>query len=836
MIWTYVDAGDHLPSTSDLSRSAHVPPSRSPDGHGATCSDSSDTESTPSHGIGTQRSPIEPSSSPSRISGAHNASRGHKQADGSRGHSRLNRRISGGDELGWDDVEAPYCPPARSTPSTSTATAHRESRRRGPRSESASDESPEPSPKALKLLQGPGVMTNPESGGSTSQPAPILSAWCGRLSQRQLTLTYCFKYVKSGRILALSQCIEYPAVGSEPNSSANASGAGVAEPRLGVFIPVGKAFILDPPVLLDSVWDKIHQLRLLKGPLAYLKGPFARRQEGTSIRPGHVLVPWYLLHILHNEYKKSSLPWPAFAVNEQAETMEKMIHKTWNEQCVDDFYRQYSREKIQLDLPPPLDTNVSAPSPSSSRCSPSQVSRHRHPFKFRSSNENGADGSKAIWLYSLICKREVRPSSFPTSFPAPMPNPVSKAMDVLWGGRFRNYRLHMRAKPPTQNAIRVLDVKFHPSEHKKQIVVGRMYTPYELFLIDFHSRPIALTQLCSAQGTPDVQYSAKGGYIVSGHYSGCVTVWSDTGRRLFSLGDNGETHRGQVTRIATHPSMEHITASCGEDGKVFIWDIEKGVCQGELRPRLFGPATGFHSVSDMEFVRSPRHPERLLVSRGDQHSGVLQIYDIEYGEQALLEMAYPSQHPYLASPSPVSKTFNNYIYSVQTSPHTSDFVLSCSAEQVVLSSMKDLSEIKTFRFPKSKRVTGAAQVWSAAFSPDEQLIQTAWTDNFVRVYDIRNLEQPLAHLDHGNIPANIPDTNGQGVNVAEWTSNGHCLVTGSCRGDVTVWDLKNGQSQKQVIGVVGSNVTTIAVSSNDSFIASGNETGECALFEFSEGV
>jgi len=119
-----------------------------------------------------------------------------------------------------------------------------------------------------------------------------------------------------------------------------------------------------------------------------------------------------------------------------------------------------------------------------------------------------------------------------------------------------------------------------------------------------------------------------------------------------------------------------------------------------------------------------------------------------------------------------------------------------------------------------------------SFSPCERYLQCSGEDNKILIFDLRFPDTPLHILSHESpFGTGIVETAAQqGVSSVQWSHNGLFLVSGGEDYLVRVWDIRLGAPLINTLSGHGGPVSSVAISPDDSLIASGGDETQVILY------
>ncbi|NEO98177.1 MAG: NACHT domain-containing protein [Symploca sp. SIO2E9] len=285
------------------------------------------------------------------------------------------------------------------------------------------------------------------------------------------------------------------------------------------------------------------------------------------------------------------------------------------------------------------------------------------------------------------------------------------------------------------------------------------------------------------RATLSVNISPRGNFLASGNEASTVDVWDiETGECFNTLSGHGAI----ISSVTISPDGKKL-ASASYDQTVKLWDIKTGRCL-----KILHGHTAY--VNSVVFNTTGNN---IITGSADK---TIKIWDIATGE--------------------CLQTLNghtDWIWSVTVSNNDQN-IASASADQTV-----KLWDIETGKCLQT--FCGHTHyIRSVAISPDDKILASSGEDHTIRLWDIQTGEC-LKILQEHTRPV---------YEEVVFSPNGSTLISCGADNTVKLWDIQTGECIKTLRGH-NRWVTSVAISSDNTLIASGSWDETIKIWDFKTG-
>ena len=289
-----------------------------------------------------------------------------------------------------------------------------------------------------------------------------------------------------------------------------------------------------------------------------------------------------------------------------------------------------------------------------------------------------------------------------------------------------------------------------------------------------------------------------------------TAVYSTDGSRLAAACEDGTVrlwnpanYRSRETILLHDGAVQNIAFS--RDGKwiASVQDSNAFIWDLAENKRIGAPLTHLERINSVQFKSDG---SSILTGSAD---GTASIWDAGTGQQKLM---LPPPH-LRAAPS---ETRRRDIFTASFSPN----------EQLIVTASRANSAI-VWRADNGDRVAEFLHdhwVTHAEFSPDGKTVLTASIDRSARIWDVQTGEQVGAPLTHDS-----------DINTAHFSRDGRLVITTSMDWTARVWDAANGRPVSDMMRHLGP-VRVAAFSPDGSRVATGADDGTVRLWDTATGL
>ncbi|QDZ40173.1 hypothetical protein FRE64_09560 [Euhalothece natronophila Z-M001] len=353
----------------------------------------------------------------------------------------------------------------------------------------------------------------------------------------------------------------------------------------------------------------------------------------------------------------------------------------------------------------------------------------------------------------------------------------------------------------------VMDVHFHP-EGERFASVGLDGT-----VKWWDTEGTLINRITTNQALNQIRFSPNGDTMITAGEDGAIALWDDDGNQQEAF----IAHEEGVNRLSFSPDGQFLVSASQQSSVVKVWDTE-----GNLLEELGDYEDGISDVAvspDNESIAIATLSGEIQIKDRNGNGNI----DLPKQENAIMSVGFmPNGKVVTADAEGTIKAWSldgkQRSSEVSLTAHQGavrDF--SFFPEQNILVSASDDQTLRTWELPDSENASHEGEIYTVAFSPEDQQVATAGWDGQINLWQDQELTKTLE--DHN-----------ESINSLSFSPDGNYLASGSADTTLKIWDLQN--ETQQTLRDHQDLVTSVDFSTENQLLASGSDDETVRIWDY----